>query len=267
MSRDLTGSRVIVTGASSGIGRAVAAELAASGAKVALASRSAGLLEQLAAEQHDRGREVLPVTADVTKPEDRERLVRTVVDAWGGLDVLVNNAGVASWGHFATSTEEINRTILEVNFFAPVELTRTAMPHLTNGRQPAIVNVTSMCGRRGMPAWPEYSASKFALVGMSEAWRGEFARYGVDVVTIVPGLTKTGLNDHLLRKDGRADLPFDSGMEPAEAARRIVAALRTGRTEVVLGSEAKKILLVNKFAPRFLNRRIAREIKRLYPKG
>jgi short-subunit dehydrogenase len=118
-----------------------------------------------------------------------------------------------------------------------------------------------------MPAWPEYSASKFALVGMSEAWRGEFARYGVDVVTIVPGLTKTGLNDHLLRRDGRADLPFDIGMEPAEVARRIVAALRAGRTEVVLGSEARKILLVNKFAPRLLNRRIAREIKRLYPGG
>jgi short-subunit dehydrogenase len=267
MSRDLTGSRAIVTGASSGIGRAVAAELADAGAKVAVASRSVDKLEQLAAELRGRGREVLPVAADVTKPEDRERLVRAAVDAWGGLDVLVNNAGVASWGHFATSTEEINRTILEVNFFAPVELTRQAMPHLTNGRQPAIVNVTSMCGRRGMPAWPEYSASKFALVGMSEAWRGEFARFGVDVVTIVPGLTKTGLNDHLLRKEGRADLPFESGMEPAEVARRIVAALRAGSTEVVLGSEAKKMLLVNKFAPQFLNRRIAREIKRLYPEG
>jgi short-subunit dehydrogenase len=264
MTRDLTGSRVIVTGASSGIGLAVAGELADAGAKVAIASRSADKLEQLATELHGRGREVLPVVADVTKAEDRERLVRAVVDAWGGLDVLVNNAGVASWGHFATSTEEINRAIMEVNFFAPVELTRLAMPHLTTGRQPAVVNVTSMCGRRGMPAWPEYSASKFALVGMSEAWRGEFARFGVDVVTIVPGLTKTGLNGHLLRKEGRADLPFDRGMGPAEVARRVVAALRKGRREVVLGAEAKKILLVNKFAPRFLNRRIAREITRLY---
>jgi NAD(P)-dependent dehydrogenase (short-subunit alcohol dehydrogenase family) len=154
MSRDLTGSRAIVTGASGGIGRAVAVELADAGAKVAVVARSADKLEQLAAELRGRGREALPVAADVTKPEDRERLVRTVVDAWGGLDVLVNNAGVASWGHFATSTEEINRAVLEVNFFAPVELTRAAMPHLTNGRDPAIVNVTSMCGRRGMPAWP-----------------------------------------------------------------------------------------------------------------
>lgn len=265
MVRDLTGRRAIVTGASSGIGRAVAVELADAGAKVAVAARSADKLDRLAAELRGRGREALPVAADVTNPEDRERLVRTVVSTWGGVDVLVNNAGVASWGHFATSTEEINREIMEVNFFAPVELTRLAVPHLTIGRQPAVVNVTSMCGRRGMPAWPEYSASKFALVGMSEAWRGEFARYGVDVVTIVPGLTKTGLNDHLLRNEGRADLPFDSGMEPAAVALRIVAALRDGKTEVVLGSEARKILLVNKFAPRFLSRRIAREVTRLYP--
>ena len=267
MPRELTGCRAIVTGASGGIGRAVAAELAGAGTKVALAARSAQALEAFAAELRSQGREAVAVPCDVTKSEDRERLVRTVVETWGGLDVLVNNAGVASWGHFATSTEEINRTVMEVNFFAPVELTRVAMPHLTSGRDPAVVNVTSMCGRRGMPAWPEYSASKFALVGISEAWRGEFARYGVDVVTIVPGLTKTGLNDHLLRKEGRADLPFDRGMEPAEVARRVVAALRAGKTEVVLGSEAKKVLLVNKFAPRFLNRRIAREIKRLYAEG
>jgi short-subunit dehydrogenase len=267
MARDLTGSRAIVTGASGGIGRAIVVELADAGAKVAAAARSLNKLEKLAADLRERGREVLSVGCDVTRPEDRERLVRTVTEAWGGLDLLVNNAGVASWGHFATSTEEINRTILEVNFFAPVELTRVAMPYLTEGRQPAVVNITSMCGRRGMPAWPEYSASKAALVGMSEAWRGEFARFGVDVITVVPGLTKTELNDHLLRKDGRADLPFDKGMDPAEVARRVVAALRVGKTEVVLGSEARKILLVNKFAPRFLNRRIAREIKRLYAEG
>jgi short-subunit dehydrogenase len=77
-------------------------------------------------------------------------------------------------------------------------------------------------------------------------------------------LTKTGLNDHLLRKEGRADLPFNRGMDPADVARRVVAALRGGKTEVVLGSEARKILFVNKFAPRFLNRRIARTVAKLY---
>ena len=103
---------------------------------------------------------------DVTQPEDRKRLVETTVDAVRRHRPLINNAGVGSWGHFATSTPEILRQVMEVNFFAPVELTRVAMPHLTNGNQSAVVNVTSMCGRKGMPAWSEYSASKYALVGI-----------------------------------------------------------------------------------------------------
>ena len=80
-----------------------------------------------------------------------------------------------------------------------VELARIAIPHLEKGNQPCVVNVTSMCGRKGIPAWPEYSASKFALCGLSEALRAELARFGVDVLLMVPGLTRSGLNRHLLR--------------------------------------------------------------------
>ncbi|MBX9582881.1 MAG: SDR family oxidoreductase, partial [Gemmataceae bacterium] len=185
MRRDLAGKRVILTGASGGIGRATAEALVTAGARVALSGRNADALRDLA---RQLGGDTIAVPADITSPDDRRRLVDEAVRQFGGLDILVNNAGVGSWGHFATSTEEINRHVLEVNFFGPVELTRLALPHLAGGDQPCVVNVTSMCGRKGMPAWPEYSASKFALVGMSEAWRGEFARFGVDVLTIVPGM-------------------------------------------------------------------------------
>ena len=267
MSRELAGKRAIVTGASSGIGRAIAKELAAAKVRVVLTARSTDKLTALANEIGSVGGEAIAVPCDITNPSDRDRLIRSTVDAFGGLDLLVNNAGVASWGHFSTSTEAINRQILEVNFFAPIELTRLAIPHLTNGNQPAVVNITSMCGRRGIPAWPEYSASKAALVGMSEAWRGEFVRFGIDIITVVPGLTKTDLNNHLLRKAGRADLPFDKGMPPEEVARRIVAAIRSNRTELTLGTEAKKILFLNRFAPRFLNWRISRAVKKLYAGG
>lgn len=262
MRRDLSGKRAILTGASSGIGRALAMELGAAGVRLALFARSTDKLNATADEIQAKGGTALAVPGDVTSPDDRERLVRTAVGAFGGLDLLINNAGIASWGHFATSTEEINRKILEVNFFGPVELTRLAMPHLTEGDQPAVVNVTSMTGRRGMPAWPEYSASKAGLVGMSEAWRGEFARFGVDVITIVPGLTKTNLNNSLLRRDGRADLP--EGMPPETVARRIVEAIRTNAVEVVIGGEARKILLMNKFFPRLLNLLVSRKVRKLY---
>lgn len=264
MTRELRGKRVVLTGASSGIGRAVAEVLAAAGAKVALAARSADKLTELEAKLRAGGADAVAVPCDIAVPADRKRLVETAVGRWGGLDTLINNAGVGAWGHFATSSEAINRTVLEVNFFAPVELIRLAVPHLTRGTEPVIVNVTSMTGRRGMPAWPEYSASKAALVGMSEALRGEMARFGIDVVTVVPGLTRSDLSQHLIRNDGRADIRYDRGMPPEYVADRIVRAVRRGTTEVVLGREARLMLLMNKFAPRLLNRLIARKVARLY---
>lgn len=253
--------RTIVTGASSGIGKAIALALGSAGARVALAARSNDKLEAVAREI---GGSAVAIPTDVAKPEDRDRLIRATVDAFGGLDLLINVAGVGAWGHFATSTEAINRTVMEVNFFAPVELIRLAVPHLTRGRDPIICNLTSMCARRGMPAWPEYSASKFALIGMTEALRGEMARYDIDVVTIVPGLTKSDLNRHLLRSEGRADIPYDKGMTVEYVAERTLDAIRRKKREVVLGVEAKKILTMNRFAPRLVNWLIARNVTRLY---
>lgn len=264
MSRDLTGKRVILTGAGGGIGRAVASALVQAGARVALASRTADKLSVLADELNKAGGDVIAVPTNITRADDRQRLIDTAVTAFGGLDLLVNNAGVGSWGHFADSTEDICRTVMEVNFFGPIELTRLAMPHLTNGNQAAVVNVTSMCGRKGMPAWPEYSASKFALVGMSESWRGEFARFDVDVLTIVPGMTNSGFDKNWLRTDGKADLNFADGMTPEYLAVKIVSAIRSNKTELVVGSEARRLLRFNKFFPRLTNWLLARKVKKLY---
>jgi NAD(P)-dependent dehydrogenase (short-subunit alcohol dehydrogenase family) len=264
MARDLTGKRVILTGATGGIGRATAEALVREKARVALASRNGEALDTLAASLRQIGGDVLPVPADITNADDRQRLIDTTVSAFGGLDILINNAGVGSWGHFATSTEEIARRVMEVNFFAPVELTRLAVPHLMRGVEPCVVNVTSMCGRKGMPAWPEYSASKFALVGMSEAWRGEFARFDVDVLTIVPGMTNSGFQNNWLRTEGKADLRFEHGMTPADVAVGIVNAIRANKTESVLGGEARRLLRFNKFFPRLTNWLIVRKVKKLY---
>ncbi len=265
MTRELTGKRVILTGASGGIGRATAAALGAAGCRVALASRDRDALDKVV-----RGLptgEYVVVPTDITNADDRRRLVDAAVTAFGGLDILVNNAGIGSWGHFSTSTEDIARRVMEVNFFGPVELTRAALPHLENGVQPCVVNVTSMCGRKGMPAWPEYSASKFALVGMSEAWRGEFARFGVDTLTVVPGMTDSGFDKNWIRVDGKADLRFADGMKPEEVAAGIVAAVRTNKTETVLGSEARRLLRFNRYFPRLTNWLIARKVKKLYAAG
>jgi short-subunit dehydrogenase len=263
MQRDLTGKRVILTGATGGIGRAIAAALIGAGARVSLAARNMTGLEKLAQEL-PTGADVLTIPTDITSPEERRRLIDITLRHFGGLDVLINNAGVGSWGHFSSSTEDINRRVMEVNFFAPVELARLAVPHLENGNQPCVVNVVSMCGRKGIPAWPEYSASKFALAGMSEAWRGEFARFFVDTLMIVPGMTNSGFQNNWLRTDGKADLRFDQGMTPEYVAAGIVDAIRRNRKETVLGSEARRLLRFNRYFPRLTNWLMARKVKKLY---
>lgn len=261
MKRDLVGKRAIITGASSGIGRALAEAFVKAGAKVVIAARSAEKLKDLAKALGDAA---VPVVADVTGPADRVKLINTAVETFGGLDVLVNNAGIGAWGHFATSTEEINRQVMETNFFAPAELIRLAIPELTAGHEPVVVNITSMCGRRGIPAWPEYSASKFALVGLGEALRCELVRFGIDVVTVVPGLTNSDYKQHLIRTDGKAEIKFNKGMEPAYVAEKVVAATKAGTREIVLGSEAIWMLRMNRWLPRLTNRLIARKVRKLY---
>jgi short-subunit dehydrogenase len=191
-------------------------------------------------------------------------VLATVQERLGGLDVLINNAGIASFGHFSSSSEEVLRQIMEVNFFAPAELIRLAVPLLRLGQQPAIVNIASMCGRRGLPAWPEYSASKFALCALTEALRGEMVRFNIDVLLILPGLTRTEMGHSLLRNEGRMKIDFAAGMAPDLVAAKILQALQKNRTETVVGREARWLLLVNRLFPRLIDRLMARKVRRLY---
>lgn len=264
MKRDLQGRRILITGASSGIGRCLAEQLAKAGARLALAARTEEKLNEVARAVTTAGAEVVVLPADVTLDADRHRLCAQVQARFGGLDVLVNNAGVASWAHFADSSEAILRQIMEVNFFAPAELIRLAIPLLVRGQQPAVVNVASMCGRRAMPAWSEYSASKYALCGLTEALRGELARFDIDVLLMVPGLTRSEFSRHFLLTQGRMKIEFDKGMLPEQVAAAILTALRNNTTEKVIGSDARWMLLFNKFFPRLTDWLVARKVKKLY---
>jgi short-subunit dehydrogenase len=266
MTRDLHGRRILITGASSGIGKALAQQLAPSGAKLVLAARSEDKLNALA-DSLAKPEDILAAAADITKEDDRQRLLNRAVERFGGLDVLINNAGIASWAHFADSSEEIMRQIMEVNFFAPAELIRKAIPILVQGVQPAIVNVASMCGRRAMPAWSEYSASKYALCGLTEALRGELARFDIDILLIVPGLTKSEFSQHFLRSDGKAKIEYDKGMAPEDVAARIIRSLRKNKTETWIGSDTQWMLRVNRWLPRFVDFMLARKVNKLYEVG
>jgi short-subunit dehydrogenase len=267
MGRALQGRRLLITGASGGIGRGIAEQAARAGARLVLAARSRDRLEALAGDLRQAGADVLVVPTDVTVGTERAHLFERVVAHFGGLDVLINNAGVGAFGHFVESSEAILRQVMEVNFFAPAEMIRLAAPLLAKGEQPAIVNVSSMCGRRGIPAWPEYSASKFALCGLTEALRAELVRFGIDVLLIVPGLTRSELSKHLLRNAGRMKIDFAGGMPPAKVAAGVLRALCRNRTETVLGWDARWVLRVQRFLPWVVDRLLARKVRQLYANG
>jgi short-subunit dehydrogenase len=262
--RDLRERRILITGASSGIGRCLAEQLAACGARLALAARSNDKLADLERNLKSQGHETVVVAADVTSADDRRRLLDVVVEHFSGLDVLINNAGVASWAHFANSTEEILRQVMEVNFFAPAELIRLFIPVLTAGTEPAVVNVGSMCGRRGMPAWPEYSASKYALSGLTEALRAELSRFDIDVLLVQPGLTSSDFSKHLLQSEGRYQIDFTRGLPPERVAAHILRAIKKNTTETIIGRDARWMLRFNRFFPRLLDRLLARRVRKLY---
>jgi short-subunit dehydrogenase len=252
--RNLTHRRALITGASSGIGRALAIELARRGADTLLFARRAERLEEVAMQIAAHHRRAVLVAGDVTSAADRHRAIETARTQLGGLDILVNNAGIAAHGRFVDATPERIRPIFEVNFFAPVELIREAIPLLRDGVQPLVVNIGSILGERASPHKTEYSASKFALHGFSEALRPELARLGIDVLIVAAGPTQTEHFDVLI--EGTADLPWGNPpRQPADvAAKAIVRAIERGRREVVTGWRGKLLLLANRFFPSILDR-------------
>ena len=274
MSRDVRGRVVLITGASRGIGRRLALRLAKLGAKLALTARSVDDLTKLVAEVRALGAEAEAVPGDLTKPEDRERIVAETVSRFGALDVLVNCAGVCSFGEFSTSSEEIVRKVLEINFFAPVELTRVAVPHLTrsfetaiDGWKPAIVNVASICGRWGIPSLPEHCASKHAFVGLTESLRCEFERFGIDVLLVLPGLVRSDdLNRHLLRNEGKIHLDFEGAQPSDEVAAAVVKSLHKRRAEKAVGFVSWWVWFGKRMFPRlvrfFMQRKVWTYAKR-----
>jgi short-subunit dehydrogenase len=264
MGRQLKGSRILLTGASRGIGRQVAQFLGEYGARLVLTARSKEDLEKVVQELKGKGVEAHAIAADITSPPDRERLVQSAVDILGGLDVLINNAGTASFGEFATSSEEILRQIMEINFFAPVELIRLCLPYLAKSpNKPGIVNVASICGRRGIPSFPEHCASKFALVGLTEALRGEFTRFGVDMNLVVPGLVRVDDREkHLLRSDGKITINWEKAQKPEKVARGIVRALRWNWYETVIGTVALWLHRGNRVFPWLIDGIMNRKVRK-----
>jgi uncharacterized protein len=227
------GRKMLVTGASSGIGHDIALVLAGLGVKTALLARRQALLDELASDIRDRGGDALVLTADISKRDEVRHAVAAALSELGHVDILVNSAGILEPGSVATMDPESLRRMLEVNVLGTLHAIQAVLPSMREARTGNIVNVGSLAGRRGMPPLGGYSATKFALVGLTEALRVELFGSGVHVALVMPGVIDTPMIRADAGLERRGQLP---GMIPPMPVRwvtwAVIAALTLGLTEV-----------------------------------
>lgn len=257
--RTLKSKRILVTGASSGIGRQLCLQLARHETRLILLARGEEKLRTLAAEIDALGGTAAQVVVgDVTQEETRRLAVATAEQEFGGLDILINNAGLGAFARFEESDADQLRQIMEVNFFSAVELTRLALPLLLSGAQPMIVNMGTILGHRAIPRMSEYCASKFALRAWSESIRVELGRHGVDVLLVSPGSTETPFYDNAIA--GRESAPWSrsTAVSAEHVATATLRAMRRGRREIVPSTPGKLLVWASKRFPGILDRTLRR---------
>ncbi len=247
---------VVITGASSGIGKALAYEFASRGASLVLAARRMDRLQQI--EQELTGTEILSVQADVSKEEDCENLMKQAVDRFGQIDVLINNAGISMRALFADLDVSVMKRLMDVNFWGTVYCTKSALPHLLKTKG-SVVGVISIAGYVGLPARTGYSASKYAIRGFLDALRIENLKTGLHVLVAAPGFTASEVREVALTQDGSAQgqTPRDESkmMTAEECAKHIANAVKKRKRELILTFvEGKLTVFLGKFLPRLLDK-------------
>jgi NAD(P)-dependent dehydrogenase (short-subunit alcohol dehydrogenase family) len=245
---DFAGKTVLITGGSRGLGLVLARALAAEGAHVAVCARDPRELERARADLAARGAKALAVPCDVTDRAQVRELVEVVKSHFGGVDVLVNNAGVIQVGPLETMTLEDFEQAMAVHFWGPLYATLAVLPGMRARGEGRIVNISSIGGKIGVPHLVPYSASKFALAGLSDGLRAELAKDGVVVTSVFPGLMRTGSPRNAnFKGQHRAEyawfaisdsLPVSS-INAERAAAQIIDACRRGQAELVITTQAR----------------------------
>ena len=257
---------VVITGASKGIGAELARQLAKRGAKLVLAARNAQELEAVAKECEKAGALAITVKADVALERDCAAIMSGAALAFGGIDVLVNNAGATMWARFEDINDmSILERIMQVNYMGAVYCTRHALPYLrqSNG---VLCGISSLAGRTGVPTRTGYSASKHAMTGFFDSLRIELADSGVAVTMVYPGFVSTGIRENATGPDGKPIRvsPVKEGevMGVEECARLIVAAIEGRKREVIMTARGKMALWLKLLAPALVDRIASRAIER-----
>jgi NAD(P)-dependent dehydrogenase (short-subunit alcohol dehydrogenase family) len=240
---------VLITGASSGIGRAAATRLAGYGARVVLAARTQAALDALASSIAQRGGQALAVPTDVTDASQCQRAVAAAVEHFGGLDVLICSAGLSLRGYFEGTRLDVLERVMRVNFFGTLYCTHAALPHVKR-RRGSLIAISSLTGKRGTPSYALYGASKFAVQGLYESLRLELAPEGVHVGILAPAYVDTPLREHVLGPDGK---PWDHPPPPPfriwpveKCVDRLVRLILRRRAEALLPGFTGPLLVLDR---------------------
>ena len=241
---------VIVTGGTDGIGKALVEELLAAGAKVATCGRDHDKLYRLQSDYPSY--HLHTMVADVSSENDCRRFIETTTKFFGGVDILINNAGISMRAVLKEASIDVIRKVMAINFFGAVYCTKYALDSILE-RKGTIVGVSSIAGYRGLPGRSGYSASKYALQGWLEAIRTELMGDGVHVMWVCPGFTTSNIRNAALNKDGSShgESPMDEGsmMTAEECARHILRAIQKKKRTLVLTFTGKRTVFMNKFFP------------------
>jgi len=249
---------VVITGASSGIGLALAYEFAKRGAILVLSARSTVLLKEIEADMRSKEYNVSHVTTDVTSSEDCKLLINKTIERHGRIDILINNAGISMRALFAEVEMDVIRRVMDVNFWGTAYCTRYAIASLLESKG-MIISIISISGHIGLPARSGYSASKFAVRGLMDAIRAENLHKGLHVLVVAPGFTTSNIRNTALVADGstQGESPRDEGkMMTAERCAYLIAraAERKKNSLILTFYEGKLAVFLNKWLPRLTTR-------------
>lgn len=248
---------IVITGASSGIGYALAYEFASRGARIVMGARSEDKLRSIAEDLAARGTQAVYEPTDVTCEEDCRRLVEKAVSSFGRIDVLICNAGISMRALFDEVDLGVLKRLMDVNFWGTVYCTKYALPYIQASRG-SIVGVSSVAGFHGLPGRTGYSASKYAMTGFLETVRIENLKKGVHVMIAAPGFTASNVRFSALTADGSAQgespRKEEKMMSAAEVARRIARGVVRRKRTLAMDFNGRATVLIKKFAPGLLDR-------------
>jgi short-subunit dehydrogenase len=248
---------VIVTGGSSGIGRALAEEFGLHGSKILITGRNEPSLQRTVNELKAKGIEIEGFVSDVSVEVDNKRMAEAAIKNFGTIDILINNAGISMRALFEEVDLDVIKKVMDINFYGVLYATRYCLPEIIKNKG-SVVGISSIAGFRGLPGRSGYSASKFALNGFLEVLRTEFLKRDVHVLTACPGFTASNIRKHALSKDGtrQGESPRNENemMTAEEVARHIYRATIRRKRSIILTGQGKFAVLLNKWAPRIADK-------------